>query len=156
MKTVTKPKPPLVQLEDWLGRLPANRAAPVPVPAPVQEVPMVEKLLHRLVTEIQSRQPAAVTKPKSPLDKLEDLLGRLLTNWTAPVPVPAPVQEVPMGETLPQCLVAEIQSRQPAAVTKPKPPLDQLEELLGWLLANRAAPVPVPAPVQEVPTDDSG
>ena len=142
MKTVTKPKP---QLEDRLGRLPANRAAPVPVPAPVQEVPTVEKLLQRLVTEIQSRQPAAVTKPKSPLDQLEDLLGRLLVNRTAPV------QEVPMGGKLLQCLVDELQSRQLAAVTKPKPPLDQLEDLLGRLLANSAAPVPVPAPVQEVP-----
>ena len=37
-----------------------------------------------------------------------------------------------------------------AVVTKPKPP--QLEDLLRQLLANVAAPVPVPAPVQEVPT----
>ena len=40
-------------------------------------------------------------------------------------------------------LVAEIQSRQPAAVTKPKPPLDQWEDQLRRLLSNRAAPVPV-------------
>ena len=110
----------------------------------------MEKLLQRLVTEIQSRQPAAVTKPKPPLDQLENLLGRLLANRTAPVPVPAPVQEVPTGEKLLQCLVDEIQSRQPVAVTKPKPPLDQLEDLFGRLLANRTAPVPVPTPVQEV------
>ena len=31
---------------------------------------------------------------------------------------------------------------QVAAVTKPKPPPDQLEDLLGWLLANMDAPVP--------------
>ena len=100
------------------------------------------------MAEIQSRQPAAVTKPKPSLDQLEDLLGWLLANRTAPVPVPAPVQEVVTRETLLQCLVAEIQSRQPGAVMKPKPPLDQLEDLLGWLLVNKAAPVPVPAPVQ--------
>ena len=39
-----------------------------------------------------------------------------------------------------------------AAVTKPKPPPDQLEDLLRRLLTNVAAPVPVPAPVQVVPT----
>ena len=39
-----------------------------------------------------------------------------------------------------------------AAVTKPKPPPDQLEDLLRRLLAKMAAPVPVPALVQEVPT----
>ena len=64
---------------------------------------------------------ATVTKPKSPPDQLEDLLRRLLTNVAAPVPVPAPVQEVPMGEKLLQRLVAEIQSRQPAAVSSPEP-----------------------------------
>ena len=72
-----------------------------------------------------------------------------------------------------QCLVAEIQSCQPAAVAKPKPHVDQLEDLLGrvlanrtkpkspqdlleylrrQLLANRTSPVLVPAPVQEGPT----
>ena len=152
LAAVTKPKPPLDQLEDLLRRLPANRAAPVPVPAPVQEVPTVEKLLQHLVAEIQSRQLAAVTKPKPPLDQLEDLLRRLPANRAAPVPVPAPVQEVPTVEKLLQRLVAEIQSRQLAAVMKPKPPLDQLEDLLRRLPANRAAPVPVPAPVQEGPT----
>ena len=91
MKTVTKPKPPADQLEDRLRRLPANRAAPVPVPASVQEVPTVAKLLQRLVAEIQSHQPAAVTKPKPPLDQLEDLLGRLLENRAAPVYKARPV-----------------------------------------------------------------
>ena len=38
-----------------------------------------------------------------------------------------------------------------AAVTKPKPHPDQLEDLLRRLLAKMAAPVPVPAPVPEVP-----
>ena len=62
-----KPKTVLDQLEDLLGPLPASRTAPDPVPAPVQEtVPMVEKFLQQLVAKIQSRQPAAVTKPKPP------------------------------------------------------------------------------------------
>ena len=39
---------------------------------------------------------------------------------------------------------------QVAAVTKPKPPPDQLEDLLRRLIVNMAAPVPVSAPVQEV------
>ena len=38
------------------------------------------------------------------------------------------------------------------AVTKPKSPPEQLEDLLRRLLTNEAAPVPVPAPVQGVPT----
>ena len=105
---VTKPKPPPDHLEDLLRQLLANVAAPVPVPAPVQEVPAGEKLLQCLVAEIQSRQPAAVTKPKSPRDLLEDRRRQLLANRTAPVPVPAPVQEVPTGGKLLQCLVAEI------------------------------------------------
>ena len=39
-----------------------------------------------------------------------------------------------------------------AAVTKPKPPPSQLEELLRQLIAKVAAPAPVPAPVPVVPT----
>ena len=68
----------------------------------------MEKFLQHLVAEIQSRQPAAVTKPKPPLDRLEDLLGRLLANGAAPVPVPAQVQEGPTVEWLQQSLVAEL------------------------------------------------
>ena len=98
---------------------------------------------------------AAVTKPKPPPDQLEDLLRWLLADVAAPVPVPALVQEVPTVEKLLQCLVAEIPSRQPAAVMESKPPLDQLEDLRRQLLANRTAPVPVPAPVHEVPTGKS-
>ena len=64
---------------------------------------------------------AAVTKPKSPPDQLEDLLRRLLANMAAPVPVPAPVLEVPTVEKLLQRLVAETQSHQPAAVSPPEP-----------------------------------
>ena len=49
MKTFNKPKPPPDHLEDRLRRLPANRAAPVPVPAPVQEVPTVENIFMQKV-----------------------------------------------------------------------------------------------------------
>ena len=66
-------------------------------------------------------QPAAVTKPKPPPDQLEDMLRRLLANRAAPVPVPAPVPEVPTVDKLLQRLVAETQSRQPAAVSPPSP-----------------------------------
>ena len=62
-----------------------------------------------------------VTKPKSHPDQLEDLLRRLLANMAAPVPVPAPVPEVPTVEKLLQRLVAETQSRQPAAERPPEP-----------------------------------
>ena len=81
----------------------------------------MEKFLQHLVAEIQSRQPAAVMKPKPPLDQLEDLLRRLLANRAAPVPVPAPVQEGPMVEWLQQRLVAELQSRRPVAVSSTEP-----------------------------------
>ena len=64
---------------------------------------------------------AAVTKPKSPQDQLEDLLRWLLANMVAPVPVPAPLPEVPTVDKLLQRLVAETQGRQPAAVSPPEP-----------------------------------
>ena len=106
---VTKPKPHPDQLEDLLRRLLANRAAPVPVPAPV---PTNFRGFVRV---------AAVTKPKPPPDQLEDLLRRSLANMAAPVPVPAPVPEVQTVEKLLQRLVAETQSRHPAAVSPPEP-----------------------------------
>ena len=46
---VTKPKSTPDQVEDLLRRLLAGMASPAPVSAPVPEVPMVEKLLQRLV-----------------------------------------------------------------------------------------------------------
>ena len=38
---------------------------------------------------------AAVTKPKSTSDQMEELLRRLLAGVATPAPVPAPVPEVP-------------------------------------------------------------
>ena len=63
----------------------------------------------------------AVTKLKSPPDQLEGLLRRLLANMATPVPVTAPVPEVPTVEKLLQRLVAETPGRQPAAVRPPEP-----------------------------------
>ena len=60
--TVNQPKSPPDQVEDVLRRLLASMAHPVLVPAPVPEVPMVEKLLQRLVAENQRRQPAPVIR----------------------------------------------------------------------------------------------
>ena len=60
--TVNQPKSPPDQVEDLLRRLLASMAPPVPVPAPVPEVPMVEKLLQRLVAENQRRQPAPMSR----------------------------------------------------------------------------------------------
>ena len=60
--TVNQPKSPPDQVEDLLRRLLASMAPPVPVPAPVPEIPMVEKLLQRLVVENQRRQPASVIR----------------------------------------------------------------------------------------------
>ena len=61
---VTKLKSPPDQLDNLLRWLLANMAAPVLFPAPVPEVPTVEKLLQRLVAETQSRQLAAVSPPE--------------------------------------------------------------------------------------------
>ena len=66
---------------------------------------------------------AAVTKPKSTSDQMEELLRRLLAGLATPVPVPAPVpfSEVPVVDKLLQHLVAETQIRQPAPVVASEP-----------------------------------
>ena len=64
MAAVTKPKSTPDQVEDFFRRLLASAAAPALVPVPVPEVPMVEKLLQRLVAETQIRQPAPVVAPE--------------------------------------------------------------------------------------------
>ena len=69
----------------------------------------------------ETRRVAAVTRPKSGPDQLEDMLRRLLASMAAPAPVPVPVPEVPTVEKLLQHLVAETQSRQPPAVSPPEP-----------------------------------
>ena len=59
---------------------------------------------------------AAVTKPKSTLDQVEDLLRRLLAGMASLVPVPAPVPEVPMVEKLLQHLVAPVVTPEPVGL----------------------------------------
>ena len=68
---VTRPKSGPNPLEDMLRRLLAAVATPALVPAPVPEVPAVEKLLQRLLVETQSRPPPVVS-PHEPvgLEKL--------------------------------------------------------------------------------------
>ena len=80
---------------------------------------------------------AAVTRPKSPPDQMEDLLKRLLASVAPPAPVPAPLPEVPTVEKLLQRLVAETQIRQPAPAMKPEPA--GLETLLRSFLTGQKA-----------------
>ena len=80
---------------------------------------------------------AAVTKPKSTSDQMEDLLRRLLAGVATPVPVPAPFLEVPVVERLLQHLMTEIQIRQPAPVVASEPA--GLETLLRLLLLGQMA-----------------
>ena len=91
---------------------PEIRRVSKPSPDPIYPAYAVGDLDH--VGE--TLQVAAVTKPKSPPDQLENLLRWLLANMATPVPVAVPVPEVPTVEKLLQRLVAETQSRQPAAV----------------------------------------
>ena len=58
---VTKSKSPPDQVEDLLRRLMAGVAPPAPVPAPVPEVPMVEK--ENLLRSLLLRQWASVQQP---------------------------------------------------------------------------------------------
>ena len=83
---VTKPKSPPDQVEDFFRRLLAGAAAPAPVHVPVPEVPVVEKLLQRLVTETQIRQPAPVVAPEPA--GMEALLRSLLSGHLVPVQQP--------------------------------------------------------------------
>ena len=63
---VTKPKSTPEQVEDLFRRLLAGVATPAPVPAPIPDVPVVEKLLQHLVAETQIRQPAPVPILRDP------------------------------------------------------------------------------------------
>ena len=78
---------------------------------------------------------AAVTKPKSTPDQVEDLLRRLLAGVAPQAPIP----EVPMVEKLLQRLVAETQIRQPTPVVAPEPA--GLETLLRSLLSGQLTSV---------------
>ena len=70
---------------------------------------------------VEEKRVAAVTKPKSTPDQVDDLLRRLLAGVAPQALVPAPVPEVPMVEKLLQRLVAETQIRQPTTVVAPEP-----------------------------------
>ena len=74
------------QVEDLLRRLLGGVAPPAPVPAPVREVPTVEKLLQYLVAETQIRQPVPVVAPKPA--GLETFLRSLLSGQLASVHQP--------------------------------------------------------------------
>ena len=91
----------------------------------------------KLVDEIRV---GAVTKPKSTMDQMEELLRLLLVGVNTPVPVPAPVLEVPVVEKLLQLLVTETQIRQPAPVVASEPA--GLESLIRSLLSGQIAPAP--------------
>ena len=78
---------------------------------------------------------AAVTRPKSGPDQLEDVLRRLLVAVATPAVVPALVPEVPAVEKLLQCLVAETQSRPPPVVRPPESV--RLEKLLRSYLSGQ-------------------
>ena len=61
VRRVSKPSPDPDQLEDLFRRL----LMAVDTPAPIQEVPAVEKLLQRLVAETQSRLSPVMSPPES-------------------------------------------------------------------------------------------
>ena len=85
---VTQPRSGPDQLEDLLRRL----LMAVDSPAPIPEVPPVEKLLQRLVTETQSR-PSPVVSPPA-LAGLEQMLRSFLSGQqpTRPPPRQRPIR----------------------------------------------------------------
>ena len=91
-------------------------------------------------TAVDNIRVAAVTKPKSTPDQVENFFRQLLVNAAVPTPVPAP--EVLVMEKLLQHLVAETQIRQPAPVVASEPA--GLETLLRSLLSGHLAPVQQP------------
>ena len=105
---VTKPKPPPDQLEDLLRRFIINITVLLP-----QKVRAAAELTQRLMAEIRSLEPQPTP------DQVKDQLTRLMSNGAAPVPVPAPIPQLPTGNKLLLCRVAETQSRQPVDVVSP-------------------------------------
>ena len=83
----------------------------------------------------ETKRVAAVTRPKSGPDQLEDMLRRLLAAIATQAPVPALVPDVPAVEKLLQRLVAETQSRPPPVVTPPESV--GLEKLLRSYLSGQ-------------------
>ena len=81
---------------------------------------------------------AAVTRPKSGPDQLEDLLRRLLMA----VDTPAPIPEVPAVEKLLQRLVAETQSILSPVVSPPESV--GLEKMLRSFLSGQQRTRPPP------------
>ena len=79
---VTWPRSGPDQLEDLLRRL----LMAVDPPAPIPEVPLVEKLLQRLVTEAQSRPSPVVSPPASA--GLEQMLRSFLSGQQPMRPPP--------------------------------------------------------------------
>ena len=117
---------------------PEIRRVSKPGPEPIYPAYVVGDS-DKVVEEIRV---AAVTKPKSTPDQVEDLFRRLLAGVAPPAPVPAPVPEVPVMEKLSQHLVAEAQIRQPAPVVVSE--TAGLETLLRLLLSGQLAPVQQP------------
>ena len=141
MKTVTKPKPPPDQLEDLLGRLLVNRTASVPVPAPVEEVPTGEKLLQCLMAEIQSRQPAAVTKLCTGLERLV---------WTVHGGAATPLEPQPLGNEATGWLVSDDGRPKLLGYRHPQTKQTVMCRPVWWqcecpLMANRAPRCPLKA-----------
>ena len=89
---------------------------------------------------------AAVTRPKSGPDQLDDMHRRLLAAVATPAPVPAPVPEVPAVDKLLQHLVAETQSR-PLPVVSPPEPVGLEKLFRSYLLGQQ----PVRPPTRQRP-----
>ena len=123
--------------EDLLRRL----LTTVEAPALTLEVPAVETLLQRLVTETQSRPPPVVSPPAP--TELEQSMRSLLAGQrrrqrpatATTVETPGPTPEVPAVEKLLQRLVTETQSRPPPIVSHPA--LTELEQLTRSFLTGQ-------------------
>ena len=138
--------PPETPIRDVLDRCrvweshadPEIRRVSKPGPDPIYPAYVISDS-DKVVDDIQV---AAVTKPKSTTDQMEELLRRLPMGVTTPVPVPAPVPEVPVVEKLLQRLVTETQIRQPVPMAASEPA--GLESLLRSLLSGQVTPAPQP------------
>ena len=110
---------------------PAVRRVGKPSPDPIYPAYVVEDSGNIS----QTKRVAAVTRPKSGPDQLEDMLRRFLAAVATPTPVPALVPEAPAVEKLLQRLVAETQSRPPPVVSPPESV--ELENLLRSYLSGQ-------------------